>query len=492
MSGADDAASVAERRKLEAELADAKSDLNDKYYDHAKDAQSNALDQEAEAYEKSMNKFVEGLRTSLDTALKDMDAFMKGVLDAVTLNAPTIIEEYNKLGLSLDDAIINPWTAASEAIKDFQDGDGTNLGLTAMNAWIGEGGIFPTFQTNATTALTSPWGEGTGAANAFVGSVQGAMQQVVKDVNDNVATASGKLRELYQQIETTQKKINNITTTTQPCSKCGHYPCTCAADAAAKKAAAKKAAQDYIDSHNMLEGDRARWGQDPGFLKLYQAYADLDGELSDLKGKTETIKGFPLKVVGTTSAQISVGSEEYVKKNTYKMGKIEYYYNASDGAYYRLDELKKSTGSRNPGYIIPKGTQKYKYYAKGTLGTKKDEWAITDESWIGEEITLAAGKNGQLQYLKKGSAVMPADISANLIEWGKLDPNMMDLTNPTANINMINNAVSKPEFKFDIENFLRCDNVSQDTLPELKKFVNEQMNSFMRQLNYGLKKSGAR
>jgi hypothetical protein len=131
------------------------------------------------------------------------------------------------------------------------------------------------------------------------------------------------------------------------------------------------------------------------------------------------------------------------------------------------------------------------FNAKGTLGTKEDGWNLTDESWIGEEITLAAGKNGQLQYLKKGSAVMPADISANLVEWGKLNPDMMNIGG-TPNLNMINNAINKPELKLDIENFLRCDNVSQDSLPELKKFVNEQMNSLIKQLNYGLKKSGAR
>ena len=57
-----------------------------------------------------------------------------------------------------------------------------------------------------------------------------------------------------------------------------------------------------------------------------------------------------------------------------------------------------------------------------------------------------------------------------------------------ANINIINSAVNKPEIKLDIENFLRCDNVSQDALPELEKFVNEKMNNLVKQLNYGLKK----
>jgi hypothetical protein len=94
--------------------------------------------------------------------------------------------------------------------------------------------------------------------------------------------------------------------------------------------------------------------------------------------------------------------------------------------------------------------------------------------------------------MRKGTSVVPAAITENLVEWGKLNPNALNLHGSGVNVNMISNAVNKPEIKLDVENFLRCDNVSQDTLPELKRFVNEQMNSLMRQLNYGLKKSGAR
>ena len=127
-------------------------------------------------------------------------------------------------------------------------------------------------------------------------------------------------------------------------------------------------------------------------------------------------------------------------------------------------------------------------FAKGTLGTKKDQWAITDESWIGEEITLAAGKNGQLQYLKKGSAVMPADISANLVEWGKLNPNMMGISNMTEGINLMSNYINKPEIKIDVENFLNVGTVSRDTLPELEKLMDKKIDTFAKQLNASIRK----
>ena len=93
--------------------------------------------------------------------------------------------------------------------------------------------------------------------------------------------------------------------------------------------------------------------------------------------------------------------------------------------------------------------------------------------------------------MRKGTAVMPADISANLVEWGKINPDMTALSNGIQGVTLMSNYVSKPEIKLNIDNFLRCDNVSQESLPELKKFVNEQMNSLVKQLNYGLKRSGA-
>ena len=472
LSGSTDAADIAQIRKLQAELNKAKSDLDDKYYDHAKDAQSDALDSEADAYEKSMKHFVSNLRTSLDTALQDMDKFMKGVTAAVINNAPAIKEQYNNLGLSLDEAIIDPWTEAADAMADYE----TN-GLGIMNGWITEGGAIYDFSINANDLLQTPWQDGETAITSFENSVKTAMSNVVTDVTSNVANASAQLSALYDQIVETQRKINNVTISSGGTTT------------AQQKEEARVAVQNYIDSHGMLEGDKNRWGQDSAFLKLYQAYTALGGQLSDLKGKTETVKGNKiLKVIGSTDKQIGVGSEAFVKSNTKTIGKIDYYHNTSEDVYYRLDELKKSNSSRNPGYYIPKGTKKYKYYAKGTLGTKRDEWAITDESWIGEEITLAAGRNGQLQYLKKGSAVMPSDISANLVEWGKLDPNMMNLTNPTANINMINNAVNKPELNLTFDSLVHVDHCDEGTLKNLEKMVDTKINDFSKQLNYSIKK----
>ena len=536
LSGSTDAADIATVRKLQAELNDAKSDLDDKYYDHSMDAQQNALDEEASAYEKSMNSFVSNLRTGFKTALQDIDKFMQGVYTAVIQNAPAIEKIYGDLGLSLDDAIINPWKEASEAIKKYQDGDGENLGLSAMNSWITEGGAIYDFSVGADKLLTSPWTNGETAIGLFEGAVKTSMEQVVKNVTDNVATASTQLKNLYQQIEETQKKIDKITNTSHPGTSSGISGYdngnltteqvktlqrmlgldedgmwgartqgaamgmwqTTSADVAygRAKSNAKKLAQEYINAKQMKASDRNRWAQDQKFAKLLSAYQEFGGDINDLSGYTHELPSTPPE----TEQKPKFKSAAFYTNPTFSMSMYDESLEITDKdgqRYYPFTNESGKSGyvKRDDGYNVIGGLlmirarkPMYTKYAKGTLGTKKDEWAITDESWIGEEITLAAGKNGQLQYLKKGSAVMPADISANLVEWGKLDPNMMNLTNPTANINMINNAVNKPELNLTFDSLVHVDHCDEGTLKNLEKMVDTKISDFSKQLNYSIKR----
>lgn len=448
LSGSDNAADIAERRKLEAELYEAREGLDDTYYTHAKDAQQQALEDESAAYEESMNKFIEGLRTSLETALLDMDLFMQGVTSAVMTNAPAIIEQYNGLGIALDGAIIDPWTEAANAITKFGGVDG----LGVMNSWVTEGGAIYKFDTEATKLLKSPWEEGKKAADSFNDAIDTAMGSVVGSIRTNVSNSITELNKLKTEMD----KINDTTV----------KPSVTGVAATSGTAYGQPSSNDIKALQGVLND-------------VFSAGIKVDGKLGP--STTAAIKKAQ-KIIGVTQdGKYGTGTREAM---------IKYI----DSKITSMQQLPGSS-------MIGQGVQLYKlaksalpnaFHAKGTLGTKRDELAITDESWIGEEITLAAGKNGQLQYLKKGSAVLPSDIATNLVEWGKLNPNMMNISSPTAGINMISSCINKPEVKLDIENFLRCDNVSQDTLPELKRFVNEQMNSLVKQLNYSLKKSGAR
>ena len=101
---------------------------------------------------------------------------------------------------------------------------------------------------------------------------------------------------------------------------------------------------------------------------------------------------------------------------------------------------------------------------------------------------LVPTAEGNLSYMRKGTSVVPADLTANLMEWGKLNPNMMNMPNAMPNINMINNAVNKPNYEFSFDSLVHVDHCDQNTLKDLEKMVDNKIDKFSRDLNYGIKK----
>lgn len=452
LSGSDNAADIAERRKLEAELAEAKEGLNDSYYAHSKDALQQALEEEANAYEETMNKFIERLRESLNTALQDMDLFMEGVFNAVITNAPSILEQYQNLGIALDDAIVVPWDEASQEIKDFGGVDG----LGVMNAWINEGGIFPTFKTSAENALKSPWDAGKTALGSFKQSVDTEMKNIVKTIESNVSSAKTKLNSLTSAIQDTNKQASSSSNSSNSSSS--------------SKSSYSGSSTNYITGEHVRTLQKI-------LNQFFGAKLTVDGSYGPATtNAVKAMKNTLYKSAGYGTGNIPAKTATNGKYDAETKSMLQTYLNKWNvGSWFRENKLS-----------IPAPM-----YAKGTLGTKRDEFAITDESWIGEEITLAAGKNGQLQYLKKGSAVMPADISANLVEWGKLNPNMMNIANPSAGINLMTNYVSKPELNLSFDALVKAGTITQEALPAVKELVQQELNKFTKQLNYSMKRIGA-
>lgn len=454
LSGSDNAADIAERRKLEAELYEAKEGLNDTYYDHAKDSQSQALDNEATAYEESMTKYIDTLREKLDEAKLNMDLFMEQVTTAVTTNAGTVLLKYQETGVQMSKELTQPWEDAAKKVAEF---GGTDGALAAMNNWTksGENGFVYNFSTNATTQLKSPWTEGSKAIDSFKGSVKTGMENVVSNIRTNVKTATDELN----KIKTLYSEIND-TTIKPPTGGGGGGGGGSFYDA--NVAALQEILNSAFGAKLTVDGI---WGSKTS---------------SALKTAQEKIKNF----LG------NCGYRDLLTVN----GRFDAKTRQNMSTYFDLliGQLRnEGNGSSMNGQVIQHWTtMKNKlptaFHAKGTLGTTHDELAITDESWIGEEITLAAGKNGQLQYLKKGSAVMPADISANLIEWGKLNPDMMKVGTGT-NVNMISNCISKPEFNISFDSLIKAENITEETLPAVKKLVTQELNRFTKELNYAIK-----
>jgi len=431
LSGSTNASDVAERRKLEAELYDSRESLNDTYYDHSKQSQQEALEAESIAYEETMNRFVENLRTNLDLALQDMDTFIQGVTSAVTVNAPTILDTYNSLGIALDSAIVDPWQSAIDAMGE--DGYSGEEGLGLMNSWVAEGGVFSTFSTKATDYLTSVWDDANvDPGDAFATAVSNKVNGIVTSIQKNVETAKGYLQDLYDVQDTSV----------------------------------------YTGGGGGGGGYVPQGSPQPAYSKDVE---NLQKILNKFFGTNITANGI---FDDTTRAA--------VKKMQKKIGVLNngvYNKQTYEALMAYLNKQPVGSWFRQVGFGIPGPMPQY---AKGTTGTPRDEWAITDEPKFGDELVLVPGKDGNLSFVRKGTGIVPADMTQKLFELAQIPTS--DLMNK--NLTAIVPNITKNDFKneFNFESLVHVDTVDSDTLPKLEQMVDKKIDDFSKALNYSLKR----
>lgn len=362
-----------------------------------------------------------------------MDAFLQGVTASVMLNAGVVEEQYKITGLSIDESLVTPWTNAAIKMQEYAD-----VALPMMNEWTSEKGFFGQFSSTASGQLVGPWAAGAGAAEQFRLDSSKIMSQIVSNIQQNVVTAQGQLKSLYDDIIKTQKKAAEGATFTTT------------------------------------------------YKTVYQTEGGGDAE--------------SMQKTGTLGQQIIIGDKSTLDSKTVTVDGKKYYKHTvtnrdgeSTDYYYDIDEAKliRYDGGRSKGYAFVKGTNVYKYYAKGTTATKKDQWAIDSEPQFGDEIVLVPGKDGLLSYMRKGTAVIPADISENLMKIG-MNPNLANMSSsiikPTIN-NVAANNTTAVQVSFDA--LVKADNITNDVLPEVEKMVSKQLDKFTRSLNYSLRKVGA-
>ena len=419
-------------------MYESRESLNDTYYDHAKDAQNEALDAEATAYEESMTNMIEGLRTSLTEATANMDEFLMGVTSMVMYNADTVLAKYEETNLPLTKELTNPWEEAKKAVSSY-----SGNALDLMNQWTKEGGFFAQFNATGTKNLQSPWSAGTTAANAFKTDVGTVMTGVVSNIATNVKTASGELSKLYQQIIETEKRAKNAQVVVDPTPV---HPNTVPDTPSVPEVNPEPTTKATISSVYGISNDQVlALGYGPISLMTF------DAKLASYEIGLVTSNG---QVVGVR----------------------------------RATDMEKKNKVFSFGLSGPMAVKRH---AKGTTGTSRDEWAITDEPQFGDELVLIPGKDGNLSFMRKGTGVVPADLTANLMEWGQFTPDSMNLGSGV-NVNMINNAVNKPEFNFAFDALVKAENITEETLPAVKKLVTQELNRFTKELNYALKGKGAR
>ena len=100
---------------------------------------------------------------------------------------------------------------------------------------------------------------------------------------------------------------------------------------------------------------------------------------------------------------------------------------------------------------------------------------------------MHAGPDGKLMFLSKGSSVIPSNITENLMKIGQLDPTeVLKRSTPSIGVPHITN--NNIEVNMQIAEVVHIDEVTNETIPDLTKAVEKQMDKYMKNLNGQIRK----
>ena len=138
------------------------------------------------------------------------------------------------------------------------------------------------------------------------------------------------------------------------------------------------------------------------------------------------------------------------------------------------------------GIVGPNTKKKFKTagYAKGSKGVDKDQLAIIEE--LGDELQLVPDGNGRLAYIKRGTGILTHTMTERLMDIAMNPQDMLDRNRPTIGApHITNNEIS---VNMNIAEVIHIDEVTNDTIPDLTKAVQKQMDSYMAKVNNSLKR----
>lgn len=488
MSGSTDASTIAERTRLEQELREAQKSLDGTYRDHAYDSMSDALDDELDAYTSNVEDYIESLRESI----KDIDLLIEQTYQKVLQNTDLVLQtiqsKADEYGFYINEELLAPWLSAQSESLDFEASARTHI--DGIYRKVNE------ITSPLTANITKPWQDGKRDLLSFSETSQTELQNMLLDAQSKQKAMSDTLKQPWLDV---QGAIQQTPT----------Y-----ADTAAKSMLeiAKQNAKDinaeyakitipsYVghptgnstdDTGNddigtpyqPIASDNIKALQEV-LNSVFSAGLKVDGlwgskTASALKKAQErmdnffTTKGFPNLIA--TNGKFDDKTRQGMLKYFDMMASIAKSNDHPEAATTYLNAKKKL-----PAFFPDN------FYAKGTLGTKKNEWAIVDE--FGPELIMHADPTtGRLQYLTKGSSVIPHAATQELMDIAAIGVDGLTMPKFDSGINMVTNAINKPEFKFEVAEFLHVDRVDQDTLPALEKMMDKKIDTFAKQLNASIR-----
>lgn len=495
MSGSTDAATIAERTKLEAELREAKENLDDSYYDHAMGSQADALDDEMEAFEKSHSDYLEKLREEI----KETDKVIKQTQQDVMTNAETVLSEINRLsgeyGITIDPNLTNPWKNATTAgVQGFANAVNTHM--------VGIQTVVNNAATPLEAALRQPWN---------LPDEENPLLTYSTKVKKTINGAVTKAQDMYKDMKTNLNKPWEDATAYNTWGS-GVESTLNSAIKKAKKAgeAIEKAINvkppSYVGNGSGDGGNGGGnggggnggggGGTPPPQIDTSENIKALQKILNDVFGAKLTVDG---KWGNKTKNALTKAQENmrqflnyYTRGTTMNVtGKFDT--QTRNGMLVYFDQMAvRAENNDHPEaakiYTNAKKNLPIAFHAKGTLGTTKDELAIDSEPWLGDELVLVPTASGNLSYMRKGTGVLTADLTRELMNIASLGVDGLTRPKFDSGINMVSNVISKPELNISFDSMVHVDHCDEGTLKDLEKMVDTKINQFNKQLNQSLRR----
>ena len=465
LSGSSSDEDRAEMKRLQKELNEANRGLDDTYRNHAYDQSSQALDDELEAFTKSTEDYIQNLRDKLEST----DELIKQIYSDVASNGQLVLETLVQLsdehGFTLDENLVSPWRNANNESLDFETAATENYNNIKNTVETGTAG----FVDN----ITEPWKKGQEESALFESKSKDVVDKALEHAKEQKDDMSDALTQPWWDAE----------------GVIDQWPGWVSAAAAEILRIVKQNVVDINAEYAQITMPGADLSPTvPSNIKQTPAKTpqETPQEFSNEAPKST------LKLAGKNATTYNLPSDyRKIEANFETIDGEIYYKHTNSGYYYKKTAIKSSTNARgNKQYYIPAGSDKYgvNRYAKGTLGTKKDQWAITDE--YGPELTLIPGKDGNLSFMRAGTGVVPADLTKRLMEIAQMPIN--ELGNNIVKAVVPNIETTNQAVQVNFEALVKADNITNDVLPEVEKLVEKQLNTFTKNLNYSLKKVGGR
>lgn len=376
IAGDNSASAIAQKKKLQAELAQAKEELDELYYGHSIDKQQEALDKQLEDYQNNKQDEMDALDESLkneNQIIQDSYATVAANTELLAQNLSDIASNY---GITLSDSVTKPWLDGANAIGTYQD------------------------QLDTSTS----------------------------SFTDQLKLIKQELVDLQVEADNTANSIINATNRKKD-----------------KTESAKYTPPKPSPQKDPPQAPKPKTPSPPS------------------KGSSVTIKK----------------SAKNFSRNGGNGTRMQSWVPGSTFTVYQVSGSEVLIG-RSGGYTGWVKLSDIEGYASGAKSINKDQFAFLDE--LGEELQLVPDGAGRLSYVKKGTGIIPADLTERLMEWGQLDPSsVLEQSRPTVSApHVINNNI---ELNMQVGEVVHIDHADNSSIPNITKAVQDQMDNYMKNIN---------